>query len=117
MRILLVLALGLMVLSTQAQPPLSDSRIRCGLIGCWKSPRDIYEIQCNGTMTRTWPLFPVPATYTWTVQNGIFYQNGEPYEILAIDDQRIIYQQMSGRDAGRVYFLFRVFHPLTGGVI
>jgi len=69
-------------------------------------------------MTRTWPLFPVPTTYTWTVQNGIFYQDGQPYLVLAIDDCQFIYQQMSGRGAGRVFFLFRAFHPLgTGGML
>lgn len=66
-------------------------------------------------MTRMCPSYPVPATYNWAVRNGIFYLDGHPYEILAVDDREFAYQEMYG---GTVIFLFRVFDPLSsGGVV
>ena len=118
MRKLAFLAIGFMALAAQAQLPLSDAQIISELIGCWKSPRHLYEIQCNGTMTRMCPSYPVRTTYMWAVRNGIFYQDGHPYKILAVDDRQFAYQEMSGPYAGTVFILYRVFDPLSsGGVV
>ena len=94
---------------------LSDAQIRCEIIGCWKSPRLLYKIQCNGIMKRRCPMYPVPTCKSWAVQNGIFYQDGRPYIILAVDDRQFVYRDMY---AGTVFILYRVFDPLgSGGVI
>ena len=54
----------------------------------------------------------------WAVRNGIFYQDGHPYKILAVDDRQFAYQEMSGPYAGTVFILYRVFDPLSsGGVV
>ena len=118
MRKLAILAIGFMALAAQAQLRLSDAQIISELIGCWKSPRHLYEIQCNGIMTRMCPSYPVRTTYMWAVRNGIFYQDGHPYKILAVDDRQFAYQEMSGPYAGTVFILYRVFDPLSsGGVV
>ena len=118
MRKLVVLAIGFIALAAQAQLPLSDARIISKLIGCWKSPRHLYNIQCDGTMARVCPSYPVATTYVWAVRNGIFYQDGHPYKILAVNDRQFAYQEMSGPDAGTVFILYRVFDPLSsGGVV
>ena len=118
MKKLVVLTIGFIALAAQAQLPLSDARIISELIGCWKSPRHLYKIQCNGIMTRTCPSYPVTTTYIWAVRNGIFYQDGHPYKILAVDDRQFAYQEMSGPYAGTVFILYRVFDPLSsGGVV
>ena len=118
MKKLVVLTIGFIALAAQAQLPLSDARIISELIGCWKSPRHLYKIQYNGTMTRRCPSYPVTTTYSWAVRNGIFYQDGHPYKILAIDDRQFAYQEISGPYAGRLFILFRVFDPLSnGGVV
>jgi hypothetical protein len=94
---------------------LSDAQIRCEIIGCWKSPRLLYKIQCNGIMTRMCPMYPVPTCKSWAVQYGIFYEDGRPYRILAVDDRQFVYRDMY---AGTVFILYRVFDPLgSGGVI
>jgi hypothetical protein len=101
--------------SSQACLGLSDAQIRRELIGCWKSPRLLYKIRCNGIMMRTCPMYPVPTCKSWAVQNGIFYEDGRPYRILAVDDRQFVYQDMY---AGTVFILYRVFDPLgSGGVV
>ena len=113
-KVVLVLAIGFTVLGAQAQSRLSDSQIVSRLVGCWKSPRVLYDIQCDGVMTSRWPVYPVPTNHTWAVRDGIFYQDGEPYQILVVDDWHFIYQSYGGR----VIILFRVFNPLgSGGVV
>ncbi|HYY27045.1 MAG TPA: hypothetical protein VE860_03825 [Chthoniobacterales bacterium] len=118
MRKLAVLVIGFIALVAQAQMRLSDAQITSEVIGCWKSPRHLYKIQCNGIMTRMCPSYPVTTTYIWAVRNGIFYQDGHPYRILAVDDRQFAYQEMSGPYAGTVFILYRVFDPLSsGGVV
>jgi hypothetical protein len=89
---------------------LSDAQIRCEIIGCWKSHRHLYKIQCNGIMTRKCPMYPGTTCNTWAVRNGIFYQDGHPYRILAANDRQFAYQDPY---AGTIFILYRMFDPLS----
>jgi hypothetical protein len=48
------------------------------------------------------------ATNTWSVKNGVFYQDGHPYKIIAVNDRQFAYQETSGSCKGTVFILYRI---------
>jgi len=88
----------------------SDAQIKSALPGYWKSPRHPYHFQANGLIRMCPEIGPYPATTTntWDVRKGIFYQNGGPHKILAINERQFVYQEMDEPYAGTVYILYRI---------
>jgi hypothetical protein len=106
---LTVLAFAVSIL--MATPALAgDTEIKKELLGYWTSPRHPYHFQSNGIIRMCPEVGPYAATTTntWDVRNGVFYQDGDPMKILAINKYQFVYQEMRGPFTGTVFILYRI---------
>jgi hypothetical protein len=74
---------------------LSDTEIKEKLLGYWKSPRHGCLIKADGIMDML-PHKYATSTNRWDIRNGIFYQDGSPYQIVSLTDKKFVYRDSRG---------------------
>ena len=68
---------------------MSDAEIKQKLIGYWSNPHHGYHIAADGIIY----ICPGTTKYQWSVKDGKFYWQGEPYTILTLTEKKFVWRE------------------------
>jgi hypothetical protein len=95
---LLLLALALLACyPALAGEKLTDDAIKQKLLGYWGNARHSYLYKADGVRYMC-PVEPGVTTNKWDVKNGLYYEDGVPYQILTLTDTKFTYHS-TGKDS------------------